>query len=67
MVRDPYNIRLRIIGYIVCGLLISKLYGPEVGYLHGCSEDFAIGDAGLRSIPQAGGRIVTDFYPLLNL
>ena len=33
---------LRFFGYIICGALISILYGFDSGILSGCPEDFAI-------------------------
>ena len=42
--RDPLNLPVRFFGFLTCGILISLIYGSEVGKIDGCNHDFSIGD-----------------------
>lgn len=44
MIRNMYMLPARIIGYIVCSMLISLLYGSDSGALSGCPQEFTIDD-----------------------
>ena len=42
LTRDPYNLPIRASGYLFSGIMISILFGLDVGVLDGCSHDFII-------------------------
>ena len=60
MIRDPFMLPMRFFGYIICGLLISILFGFDSGVLSGCNNEFALGD-GKNMVDKFKG-IIADLF-----
>lgn len=60
MIRDPFMLPLRFFGYIICGVLISVLFGFDSGVLSGCMHEFTLGDG--KNLVEKFKATVADLF-----
>jgi len=47
----------RVIGYIICSIIIGIVYGPESGKISGCPQDLAL---------DKGGNLIDNYIYVLK-
>jgi len=62
-VRDPFMLPIKILGYFSCAILVSILYGSDIGKLSGCPEDFIVANGGtyVENYERVSTKIVENF------